>query len=305
MSKTKNLFIITLALILIVMGIFSKTYAEYVPVNKENLKTALKELEEYNKESKMEITIDDNIINILADGEKIVIKYDLTDKPKFICETEMKQGMSYEEFSSKRDEGNSVLFGYMAVAKIQGIDFETSGQYYLMNILSSAKETVYLEKTFNVSEFGEHSMEYVNEIYKETKTYNDSDSINSYEMTIKQKDVKETSCIIETTLIVNPEADFSKMESLVKEAEASLIEGMDKVKEESQKSQDADMDLIKKKEEEIEKLQETILENNEVSNLSTMPKAGKTNNPILVSAYIIVSLAFIGIIGLILTRKKQ
>ena len=60
----------------------------------------------------------------------------------------MKKGMSYNEFKEKSGEGANTLIGYMAVAKIQGVDFETS-------------------------------------------------------------------CKIKTTLTINTEADFSKMESLV------------------------------------------------------------------------------------------
>lgn len=317
MSKTKKLFIITLALILIVMGIFSKTYAEYVPVTKENLKAAFKELEQYNKDNKnnTEINVTDDTITLIKDGEKYEINYDLADKPTFTREVQIKQGMSYEEYKSEDVNGTNTLLGLFAVAKIQGVEFETTA-LYVMTYLASALEINTLDtsnsykiiddttgentikkdesdnKTIYASEFGEHVLEYVNDAYKKKIVLNDKEGINCFETTIEKKDTTEIGCKIVTTFIVNPEADFSKMESLVKKNGESITDNLEKI-------------ITIETTEEDNQENTSNVENENVSNLSTMPKAGKTNNPILVSAYIIISLAFIGIIGLILTRKKQ
>jgi len=64
------------------------------------------------------------------------------------------------------------------------------------------------------SEFGDHVMEYVNSIYSDKKSFSDNieqDDLNTFTWTTEQTDVTENSCNLVSTLTVNPDADFSKM----------------------------------------------------------------------------------------------
>lgn len=211
-------------------------YATVVTVTDENLKVALQKFvsSEANEEN-YNITVSNNVINVIADNESYNLNYDLTDKPTFSLEVPIQKGMSYEDFKKKTDNLILPMIGYIAVANIQGVEVEDARAYFLLSYLESAlngsfstensyiivddlnlSEGVTIEKTEDpktiyTSEFGDRVIEYVNNMYKEKQSISDSTGINSYLLTIEKLDTTDTSCKLVSKLSVNLETDFSKI----------------------------------------------------------------------------------------------
>lgn len=239
MFKIKNIFIIFLLSIFMIMSISSMTYAVSVKVTDENLKSALQKfVSSSDNDKNYKITVENNQIKITSDDGNYTLNYDLTNKPTFTYETEVKQGMSYKDFQEKTGGSSSTMLGYVAVANIQGVEYEDSVAYFAMCLLASAfssmsssntnnsyiiyddtelSEGVTIEKdpndtkTIYASEFGNHVMEYVNSMYAEKQSFKDTDGLNTFEMATERKDVTSTSCKLVTTLTVDIDADFSQM----------------------------------------------------------------------------------------------
>ena len=239
MRKTKVIAIF--AIVLLLSCTFYNCYAETVAVTKENLNIAIQKYasSEMNEDD-AKFTVDDDIINIKTDENEYVLSYDLTQKPTFTSEIPIKEGMSYAEYSDKIENIRLPMIGYVAVANIQGVEIKNASKYFLLTYLANALNgslssgdsyTIYddtqtddsvtidkVEKTILVSEFGERVMEYVNATYKEKMIIkdefadeNNSYEFNSYELTIERKDVTATSCTLVSSLSVNLDADFSKL----------------------------------------------------------------------------------------------
>ncbi len=144
----------------------------------------------------------------------------------------------YADFEKKTDNLSIVMLGYLAVANIQGVEYEDSAAYFAKNLLQAAfsrlssantsnSYTIYddtnmsdgvtIEKdpsdtrTIYASEFGDHVMEYVNAMYGEKTSYKDTEGFNTFEWTTERQDVTTTSCRLVSTMIVNLDADFSKL----------------------------------------------------------------------------------------------
>ena len=209
-----------------------------VEITKEKLNEKFQELKEYmnsdndDDNSKVEsIVVNDNIIEITTDKDKYEINYEIQDnKVVFSSETEIKQGISYEEYKRNTSNIDSVFYGYFAVSNILGIKYEDSFMYYALVKLSSINGTfdtsnsytivtpapgvtiVPDDKTIISTEFGNKAMEYFNSVYKEDKyTYNDSEQYNTFECVTEKKDKVDTSCKLLETLTINTDADFSKI----------------------------------------------------------------------------------------------
>lgn len=247
MKKTKKIAIL-LIIILLSTG-FYNCYATGVVVTKENLNTAIqKYASSASNDENLEITVADNTISIKSDESNYFLKYNLTQKPTFSYEIPVKEGMNYEDFKSQIDCLNFTMIGYAAVANIQGVEINDALTYFLMIYMKSvlngswssgdsyviyddtqADDSVTIDrdendKTILVSEFGERVMEYVNATYKDKIVIQDSqDNINSFEWIIERKDVTETSCTIASTLSVNTDADFSKINEYVNKVEESIL----------------------------------------------------------------------------------
>lgn len=246
----KKILISCLFLIFAVGIIFENiSCAAWKEVTQENLTKALEGFvtSESNEEN-YSITVKKDVINITEDNEKYELKYDLTDKPTFSIEIPIEKGMSYEEF--QKQTGSLILptIGYIAVANIQSIDIEDASSYILFSYLGNALKnsfssensywiiddlnasgslTVKKDENTNIiyaSEFGDKVMEYVNNTYLQKQTISDSKEINSYEITIEKQDTTETSCKLVSTLTVNHEADFTKLNGYMEKIEDSFMD---------------------------------------------------------------------------------
>lgn len=247
MFKFKKIIIIMFIVMFITLVIFTKSYAVPVTVTEENLKTSIESFitSEVAEENYI-VSVENNKITLTSLEETLSFSYDLTGSPTFVAEANINQGMSYDEFQTQTDNLLSVMFGYSAVANIQGIDFEDSMMYWLLMIMNSAfsgmsdsssssgyvimddtnmSEGVTIDKesldsnTILASEFPNRVMEYVNATYKDSQTISDStEGINSFELTINKTNVTDTSCKLVSTLNINLNADFSQLDGMAENA---------------------------------------------------------------------------------------
>lgn len=213
-----------------------------VEITKEKLEEKFQELQKYmgsdsDKEdsSKIEkIIVGDKTIEVTTDKDKYEINYQIGNKITFSIETEIKQGMSYEEYKRNTNNIDNVFYGYFAVANILGIKYEDAVMYCGLAKLSSISGTfdtsdsyviytptpgVTLEnpddKTIISTEFGNRAMEYFNSVYKEDKyTYNDSEQYNTFECVVEKKEKTNTSCKLVETLAIDTDGDFSKISGI-------------------------------------------------------------------------------------------
>ena len=236
----KKYFINCLSLFFILIFLFTGIcHATAVTVTDKNLIEAFQKYVSSNaNEENYKISVSNNAIDITVDNERYTLNYDLTDEPTFSLEVPIQKGMSYDDFKKKTDNLILSSLGYVAVANIQGVEMEDASTYFLLSYLSNAlngsfsSENSYVivddlnlsdgvtiektddSKTIYTSEFGDRVIEYVNAKYPETQTISDSEEINSFVMTIEKKDITETSCKLVSTLSVNLDADFSKIEKV-------------------------------------------------------------------------------------------
>ena len=240
MFKLKRIFVISMIFILILGNLYLSSYAASIEITKDGLKNSLNNYADSDVNvNGYKFIIDDSIITITENLNEYKLKYDLTNKPTFSYEVEVKQGMSYDEFENKSNELTLPFICYSAIANINGIDFKDSELYYALNLLSvglselSNNNSNYIivkdnknnsdninveitsnsSKTIHESEFGDHVMEYVNSLYNEKTSYKDSEGINSYEWILEKKNITDTSCTLSSTISINTDADFSKIKS--------------------------------------------------------------------------------------------
>ena len=239
-------------IIFLLNTLFFSCYATPVTVTKENLSESLQELGSSDSIDKnYKVNVSDEVITITTtDGESYTLNYDLTDKPTFSIESLIQQGMSYADFKEQTDNLLSLpLLGYMAVANIQGAEFEDAIIYFVMSFLESSindsksNDNSYIivddtdlsdevttvtsesdQEIIYASEFGERVMEYVNATYKDKQTTTDAtNGINSYELAIEKNDVTENSCKLVSSLTVNVDADFSKIKGISNQKEEAFL----------------------------------------------------------------------------------
>lgn len=234
----KILTSILLIFALVSSNLYMRVYAAQVAVTKENLSESLKKIEssEWNEEG-YTITVSDNVITVKSEESTYDLSYDLTGKPTFSIEVSVGNGMTYDKFKEETDKLNLPLLGYLATANIQGVEYEDAILYFTMyyageslnNSGASSNQYVIIDdtkssegvtinrdendtNTIYVSEFGEHVMEYTNSLYKDNFSVADTRGINSFVWEYSKKDVTDSSCKIVSTLSVNIDADFSKLD---------------------------------------------------------------------------------------------
>jgi len=205
-----------------------------------------------SNENNYNISVEDNVINIAEDSNNYQLNYDLTNKPTFWIEADIKKGISYEDYQKITDTLFLPMLGYLAIANIQGVEFEDAITYYVISGFGKGSFSVNTSSSYMiiddtnlsdgitiettnpnviyVSKFGERVVEYVNGVYPENQVFSDSEDINSYKLSIERKNTTETSCKLLSTLTVNVDADFSKLSGTMDKIEDSLL-GTDITKE--------------------------------------------------------------------------
>ena len=254
----KGLIIFALLLIILMQNVIS--YAEPVTVTKENLTEAFAKMKKFkgNKEGfniKCDdiIVLDEEII-FKVDNKEYKLKYDISGQPIFTYEIDINQGMKYKDFGEEIAVSTMVMLGYMAVANIQGVEFEDSLINMLQTVFKEAfdssntnalykiqldesktddnSEDVYEiltegidSKEIKEAEFPNKVIEFVDYVYLDKTQITDSKEIGSYAtfaFVTKKETTSETSRKITTTLIVNLTADFEKLKNVTQDLENSL-----------------------------------------------------------------------------------
>ena len=237
MEKVKKMIIVFIVVFLVI-GFSLNSYAAGVPVTKQNLNESLQKLLKLPEiEGISKIVVEDKNIMITMDGKELILSYDLTGKPTFTYEFQVKEGMSYDVFKEEIEKLSFPLSGYAGVANVQGADIGNALEYASMIVLknelkdlnsnsvsymivddTNLKDGVKTDNsdsninTIYVSEFGSRVMEYVNDVYKDKDIISDkTEGIDSFEMIIEKKETTPTSCKLSSTVTVNTDADFSKI----------------------------------------------------------------------------------------------
>ncbi len=227
---------------LLICSSFFSCYATSVPVTKENLTSTLQKFASSDaNEKNYQIEVSDDVINITAGSKKYSVTYDLSGKPKFSFKASVKKGMTYEEFEEQTDCLILPIIGYIATANIQGASLDDLVAYllpmyfqYALSSVSSGnaytivddtvdgfqKPSVADPKVIYVSEFSERVMDFVNTIYKNSNqvVLDDTSKYNTFKLSMKKENEQENSCDIVSTVEVNLDADFSKLEGLSKQS---------------------------------------------------------------------------------------
>ena len=301
MQKIKNISIIFLIFLLCLSNFFVISLASSVEVTKENLEQAFNDLMASNVlESAPDITFSDEYITISSEGESYQLNYDISGSPTFSIELPVQQGMSYEEFNKVSSNIILPLFGYLAVADIQGVEYVDSSAYFVIAFLDSALSNMssgnskYIivddldpdldvvpdpsegQEIIYTSEFGDHVMEYVNSMFEGTTTIDDSNLYDTFELSIDQQDFTDTSCTIVSTLTVNLDADFSKLVGFADQNNPS--DGEDPSDDENQSDDNTTSNSVDDENSTVTNggnntSGNSIIKDNTVSN-SKLPKAG-------------------------------
>lgn len=338
-------FFVSLLLFLIIFYT-NICYATSVKVTNDNLNTALqttfqKFSDAYAENIKYTVKVTDNNINISDGKEDFNLKYDLTNNPTFNMEVPIKSGMSYSEFEKQTSYLITFpMLAYIAVANIQGVDFDDATMYfmstYLANALSktnsiSMEYTIYDDtklsegvtvekndndsKTILASEFGNRVMEYVNYLYKDKSIMKDLD-VNSntwsYELTTERKDVTESSCKLVSSMVVNLDMDFSKLKGYKENIGESIKNQIEK--EEEKLSQNEDLSNVKLNENSDVKSDETNYKKDTSDNINKNSNSVNSDSTVaqnkIVNAgeskkIILTSILFICVIVLMIFGTKN
>ena len=237
--KVKKLFILIFTIVLILQANVSS--ATLKTKTKEDLEEGLGkilELEtdnEFDNENNIsmnfEYNITDDVMNLIIDGKEYSIKYDLQEDPTFTYEVQIENGMTYEQYSEEVEMILIPIYGYIAIAINEGVKIESAVVYPLLNIMGSALSSnnlnvveqddfIYYDsdkinmsdlenyKSIKKSEFSNNVMDFVNTVYENDITYSDSESINSFTLTVDKENVANDSCNLVATLTINQDASY-------------------------------------------------------------------------------------------------
>lgn len=356
MNKRKFI-IIFFVIIAMILSMLSNCYATSVKVTEENFKASIQKFIEEELEIKdYEIETKNNVMTITIDGRKYELNYNLTGNPTFSYAANITEGMSYAEYENEIDSLSAMpMIGYLAVANIQDIDFKDSETYFSMNLLSygfseatsntnnymivsevSEGTTVTSDtsKVIYESEFSNHVMEYTNSQYGTKKSYNDDGK--TFNWTIEQKDKTDSSCKLVSTITVNMDADFSKINGYEEDLTNTLSDMF------SEETKNTGNDLIVNVTSQVISSNNTSA-NNTTSNTNksiqpiynnsnnniykiideiqskkshatvktegttetTMPRTGIETNPLLIASYVCFISAAMGIVVLLITSRKR
>ena len=118
-------------------------------ITKEQLNEKFQELKDNDSEIEKIVT-GDNVIEVIKSNDKYEIKYEIEeDKVTFSIEAEVKQGMSWEEYTklfgdstddtTDGDIEDGLAMGYCAVADILGAEYKSVAWYYTLTRIEGYK----------------------------------------------------------------------------------------------------------------------------------------------------------------------
>ena len=293
---SRKFFSIILIFVIIMFTVCSSSYCAIQPVTKESLEQAFQDFMNWEevKDSGIfsGVEVEDDTINIDAingtDKLDLQVKYNLDNDPIFTTEMNVEQGMTYDEYSEEYENTLGYIFPYIVIAHSNGVDYEYAMSYIVLSYLSILIEQFRDEmQTVEPEEFEANIMEYMNRWYGEPITGNDADEGNTYEITVEQQDVTDTSCKIVTTLKIKADADFARVQEIMEEQFNNT-------------EQNPPETVIEESEEEEET---PVITNNNSSNsnfqktatTNYLPKAGENTKLYFLIGLIVVLVIFFGI----------
>jgi len=207
--KKNAMYYITI--ILTILFVLVSTYSYAAEITKESLTKFFedfveKETAEGDLEGNIEVT--GNEIIITSEELEHKMEYDLTDKPTFSIDMLFENGMTYDECTEEASKVSTTLFGFMAVAGINGADATDAMMHGMLAIMGKAFEQSDEETTITEENF-------VNAIDYAEKAYSKDIEIvdDFFILTIKKAELKDKEYIVKTELVVNSEKDFSVLSS--------------------------------------------------------------------------------------------
>lgn len=269
----KKVGYLIICVVFFIIMFYNTAYAEFISVNKEKLEETLS-----NIDIEGEVSVTDDTISVKTDEYNFLVKYDLSNKPTFWCETEINNNISEDEYSHiMQSLGMPLTLGYYPVAIIQGVDKSILVDLTYNLITNGYPSNSSQYNAISGEYYGDNILEIAQEMWKNKAT--SRDEFNTYEWTIETKDYTDTSCKVISTVIVNTEADFSKLKETRKE--------------EMNTSNNDSKPLDNEKEENEENKVTDNAKNNDVKKL---PRSGKTTNNLTIALYCIIIVCTFSII---------
>ena len=269
----KKVGCLIISVVFFIIMFYNTAYAEFISVNKEKLEEALS-----NTDIEGEVSVKDDTISVKTDEYNFLVKYDLSNKPTFWCETEINNNISEDEYSHiMQSLGMPLTLGYYPVAIIQGVDkdYILSLTYNLITNGYPSNSSQY--NAISGEYYGDNILEIVQEMWKNKAT--SRDEFNTYEWTIETKDYTDTSCKAISTVIVNTEADFSKLKETTKE----------EINMSNNDSKPSDNEKEEKEEKEV-------TDNAKNNDVKKLPRSGKTTNYLTIALYCVIIVCTFSII---------
>ncbi len=233
----KKVLIIAVFFVFITCTLMQTVSMAAVAVTKANLTEALNKIKDANSitpTSDYKINVGDSTISIETAGQKYIINYSLSGKPTFSITSDVKNGMTLEQFSDAGDYLILPMIGYVGVANVQGVSIDDALNHimllYMRKVLTGefmAEGTYKLvddvnqevdksgdnSHTIYQSEFPNRVMDYVNGMFENNSKMTLSDSEKTFTITVTQENVTADSCRLKSTLVVNTDADFSAIKT--------------------------------------------------------------------------------------------
>ena len=275
----KKVSYLIISVIFFIIMLYNTAYAEFISVNKEKLEETLS-----NIDIEGEVSVTDDTISVKTDEYNFVVKYDLSDKPTFWCETEISKNISEEEYSHiLQSLGMPLTLGYYPVTIIQGVD-KSILLDLTYNLITNGYPSNSSQYNANSGEYyGDNILEIAQEMWKNKAT--SRDEFNTYEWTIETKDYTDTSCKAISTVIVNTEADFSKLKETTKE----------ELNTSNNDSKPLDNEKEEKEVKEVKEEKE-VTDNAKNNDVKKLPRSGKTTNYLTIALYCVIIVCTFSII---------
>ncbi len=246
----KNKMIYLIALLVLIL-IPSRVFA--VEVTEENLRSAFEGMKNYQYTEDGEtnnsgiidsytMDTENKVITITFNDQEYRINYTLGANPTFTYSENITSSITYDEY--KKSNATSVwLFPYMAVAKIQGVDYKDTLAYEIEVLLSSLEnafkdaffvvddnQDVTVESdipTVKESEFGPYFVNYIKELYaSETTLFQDNkeDMLDSVKLTVFTTNSTSDSVTLNYKTVIDTTKDYSKLNGLFDKLESTFSE---------------------------------------------------------------------------------
>lgn len=204
----KKVLIISFLIFTILVGFLSTSYAA-VTVTEESLENSFKKYAENseNEDSSvsysMDIDKENKKITISVDDEDSIMDYDLSDKPTFKINISFNNEMSKEEWEKEGAKPTIPIIMFQLISNIvAGIEYRDSLAY-----ISSAmfKDGQFIDSTDDSNTAVEYAKSRYNNI-------NETLVDNLFTWTNKKISETEDTYIVESTLVINNDADFSTID---------------------------------------------------------------------------------------------